>query len=269
MPCNEELPGINWPSVASLCLRFRFVDTDLGDATGFVVVRGGTEYLITNRHCVRGRANDTNAPLSGTGGYPDRVAIAHHAAGHPAGSWLTHVERLYDERGPLWLEHPDFGPRVDVVALPLAHRADVALNPYDPWEPAPRMSLIPSTHVSIIGFPYGQTAGALFPIWVSGAIASEMAVDWDGLPTFLVDARTRSGSSGSPVIAYREVPQVGEEPDTIKIVLVHRLLGVYSGRIADPDGRSDLGIVWKTNVIRDLIDGQKRGVPSVGDPAPD
>ncbi len=37
---------------------------------------------------------------------------------------------------------------------------------------------------------------------------------------------------------------------------VSNLLGVYSGRI---NSESDLGLVWKAQAVRDILDAQKRG----------
>jgi hypothetical protein len=56
--------------------------------------------------------------------------------------------------------------------------------------------------LSIVGYPFGRTGGGGFPIWVQGWIATEPSIDFDALPCFLIDSRTRPGQSGSPVVFF-------------------------------------------------------------------
>ncbi|HLQ54839.1 MAG TPA: trypsin-like peptidase domain-containing protein, partial [Streptosporangiaceae bacterium] len=102
----------------------------------------------------------------------------------------------------LWLQHPDHGRRVDVIALPLQNATGTELHPYDVTGAALPLKAGPSDGVSIVGFPYGLTGGGSFAIWTRGFVDSEPDVDLNDLPLFLIDARTRKGQSGSPVIAY-------------------------------------------------------------------
>jgi hypothetical protein len=73
----------------------------------------------------------------------------------------------------------------------------------------------------------------------------------------MIDSRTRPGSSGSPVIAYRPGRMVALEDGSTAMFggAVWRLLGVYSGRIT---AEADLGFVWKTRVISEIIEGGQR-----------
>jgi hypothetical protein len=115
------------------------------------------------------------------------------------------TEELYDPSGdPRWLEHPAFGRRVDVVALPIVNRAGSHFIGYNPWEVGAALPVGIARPLSIIGFPFGQTAGGLLPVWLQGWVASEPEVDFNDLPLMLIDARTRQGQSGSPVVAYAE-----------------------------------------------------------------
>jgi hypothetical protein len=188
------------------------------------------------------------SPTSAT---PDRLGIAHNRAGRP-GAWTIKFEPLFDSDHPRWIEHPVLGPRADIVALPLTELDDVDLLPYDSTNPGPEMPLGPATSLSIVGFPFGITAGGAFGIWITGAVASEPELDWNGLPVFLVDARTRPGQSGSPVITYSAAGTMpiqggfafGAGPSW-------RFHGVYSGRIRSD---SDLGMVWKTRAVAELLD---------------
>jgi hypothetical protein len=77
-------------------------------------------------------------------------------------------------------------------------------------------------------------------------------IDFDALPTFLIDCRSRQGQSGSPVIAYRGGGMVALTGGSTAVFAgpVYRFLGIYSGRI---NSESDLGVVWKASAIAELI----------------
>lgn len=114
-----------------------------------------------------------------------------------------------------------------------------------------------SDWVNIIGFPFGRSSAGYFAIWVKGAIASDMEIDHDQLPCFLIDSRTRSGQSGSPVIAYAAAgPAIlGNGSLVEQTTPIARLLGVYSGRVNE---QSDIGYVWKIAAIQEILEN---GVP--------
>ncbi len=246
------MASITQPSVMSLLLETCSDNAALGTATGFIVERAGAFYLITNRHVLRGRHQDTNEPLHPSLAVPSRVRIVHNKNAL-IGQYVIAEEPVYSEFGdPLWREHPILGGAVDVVALELTQTDDVAIYSYDPWKPGALLAFGPSDWVSIIGFPFGRTAGAALGIWVGGTIASEPGIDILDRPVMLVDSRTRPGSSGSPVIAYRSGGAVPMENGDTSIFTapVWRFLGVYSGRI-NPE--SDLGYVWKAQVVREII----------------
>jgi hypothetical protein len=105
--------------------------------------------------------------------------------------------------------------------------------------------------VSVVGFPFGIAAGGGLPIWATGFIASEPQVDYEHLPIFLIDCRSRPGQSGSPVIAYRSGGAVTTGGGvSVFTGSVFRLLGIYSGRINE---QSDIGRVRKTTAIQELV----------------
>jgi hypothetical protein len=245
----------------------------MSTATGFIASSPGGPVLITNRHVVTGRHNVTGEPLLKSGQLPWELDIRHHedhpevptspGSGGYASTRVQRTEALYDHDGnPRWIEHPVHGPRFDVVALPLRQLDRVKLLPIvDPPTPL-RIKIAPADPISIVGFPFGIDAGEGLAIWLSGYIASEPAIDaWENLPIMLVDARTREGSSGSPVYAFRSSGLINLEDDAgiqKKSAIVAkpgwRFLGVYSGRL-QPD--SDVGIVWKRSAVDELL----RAVP--------
>jgi hypothetical protein len=145
--------------------------------------------------------------------------------------------------------------------LPFSPPADVCPYHLDLSLAEVDLEIAPSEPLSIIGFPLGLSSGGMFPIWKTGHVASDMDVDYGGLPVFLVDATTKHGMSGSPVIARRI--GMSRRPGTIVIGggTVQRFLGVYSGRISE---ESDIGMVWKPVTLRDIL-----GVSPVASTSPD
>jgi hypothetical protein len=252
------MPTLARPSVASLLIQMRFQTQLLATGTGFLVQRADQLWLVTNRHNLRGRHQETNQPLNKHGAIPDEVVIYHNAGGQ-VGTWIDRVEPLWDATGQsLWREHPILGGAADVVALPLTLTTSIDAYPYDPWSPGFNIMLEPSQRLSIVGFPFGLTAGGLFAVWIGGTVASEPAVDFNNRPIFLVDSRTRPGQSGSPVIYYATGGTFTQASGGMVTYAgtVEEFVGVYSGRIND---QSDLGFVWKRSVVCEIVDSGAPG----------
>jgi hypothetical protein len=233
---------------------------ELGTATGFVVEHESHPYLITNYHVAAGRNPASGQPMHSSCAVPTFLHVFHLMQGpKPPFHWKQFKEPVLDEAGKaLWFEHPKFGRAVDVVALPLTNHQGAELHPYDLSSSGLLMDIGTSDGVNIIGFPYGLTAGGAFAIWTRGFVASEPDVDFENLPKFLVDSRTRSGQSGSPVIAYSTggTHRMKDGGMLLSGQIITNLLGVYSGRI---NMESDLGIVWKVNTVREILQAKKPG----------
>ncbi|WP_202908959.1 S1 family peptidase [Cognatilysobacter segetis] len=248
------MPAVQLPSVKSLLCEMRFGDRILSTGTGFVVRNGATAFLLTNRHNVTGRRNDSGELLSKTGGVPDNIVIHHHVSGR-LGVWEARQEPLFALDGaPLWREHPLHGRRADVVALPLKNIEGVDLYPYELTD-EPRIAVAPGDIVSVVGFPFGMSTGGMLPIWATGFVASEpqVGVNASDLPIFYIDCRSRQGQSGSAVIAHRSGGMVALEGGNSAVFdgPVTRLLGIYSGRV---NAESDIGIVWRTSALHGLVE---------------
>jgi len=245
------MPQIAQPSVQSLLIEMQFNGQPLSTGTAFIVQAPSGPHLITNRHNVTGRRQDNGAPLSPTGGIPNHIAVVHNRNGN-LGQWIPRVEPLYVGDNPRWREHPTLGPNADFVALPLTQLNDVGLYPYDTANTGPDIMVGLADTVSVIGFPFGMTAGGAFGVWATGFLASEPEIDFNDLPVLLIDCRSRQGQSGSPVIAYRSAGGVAMKNGDQAIFSgpVWRFIGIYSGRI---NQESDLGIVWKASAINELV----------------
>ena len=238
-------------SVTSLFLELLARGNRLSTATGFVVQHSGTRFLVTNLHVLAGRQPETNSVLSPTGALPDHVRIAHHT--DTLGTWVFQSEPILDdEERPLWVEHPS-GSQVDIAALQLREE-DERIRFYELDLSLADTDMVPQVAmpVSIIGFPLGLTSAGAFPIWKTGHIASDPDIDYQGRPAFLIDATTRGGMSGSPVVLRM---QGGYSTRDGRMIMAQsrpatRFLGIYSGRI---HGESEIGLVWRPNLLTEIL----------------
>lgn len=240
-------------SLTSLYLKLNVNGSGLSTATGIVVEYDGKYFLITNWHVLSGRNPETGQPMSPTAGIPNEVRIAHHIKSR-LGEWRFHGESLQASDGsPRWISHPD-GSNVDVAALELQNiQPDTQLYPFDLGLADVDVLLQPAMDVSVIGFPLGLRPNAFFPIWKTGHIATDPDLPYGGKPAFLIDATTRSGMSGSPVVIRTQ----GAYTDSSHNYVVTggtltKFLGLYSGRIHD---EIEIGCVWRPHVISELLAG--------------
>lgn len=253
----------------SLLLELSVDGSPIGTATGFVISAGGKYYLITNWHAVTGRHPDTNEDLK-AGKHPTEVTILHHIANN-IGHWKKCTEQLYGQDGePNWLEHP-LGRPIDVIALPLQNGdPDIAVYPMELSLFESEIIATPGMPVSIIGYPSDLTKAGGWPIWKTGHIASDPDIDYRDpyqnykpIPAFLIDAITRHGMSGSPVVirlsggyhVRHDDSSIGYVPSGLQT----RFLGVLSaGMYNDEIGLAEIGLVWRSQLIHDICGIDKK-----------
>jgi len=216
-----------------------------------------TVFLVTNYHVITGHS--PNTALSAKG---DRVVFYIHLNKDDPSQVKQVVLPLYSTAGvPQWEQSSDH-PEADLVLLPLppATYAGIEMYVFIEEHTRPRITIRPTSPATLLGYPYGfsDTVNRL-PVWKTGHVASEPAVDFQGTPSFLVDVSAFPGMSGSPVLAVangvyedeRGVMQLGRG--------FIRLLGVFSAMPvirSDTPGQADtslqLGIVWKASLIAEL-----------------
>ncbi|MQB05720.1 serine protease [Agrobacterium tumefaciens] len=247
------------PTLKSLFIEICFGDLCLATGTAILVANDNESHctLITNRHNVTGRHQETNKCLSPKAGVPDNIVIYFHRKDAVVGGWKPIKLPLYrEDESPWWIEHPRLGARADVVALNLRWGSDITKYPYYLGNQLDRRGIEvgPAETVSVIGFPFGLSSVQRFPIWATGFLAQELELVTPENPTFLIDCRTRKGQSGSAVIAYRAAGYRGIKeglPVThLTNETVWEFLGVYSGRISE---ESDLGRVWHVSAVEELL----------------
>lgn len=207
-------------------------------ATGFIVEHDSEYYLVTNLHVLTGIDFYTGEHLYPDSSSPSELHLWYH--GPLRGEWLVGVEELTDDNGLLWFTHP--WEDTDAAALPLQHIPHGALiSPLnlEPSEDDPE--IFPGITLFIIGFPYGRSSTGKMPIWKTAHMASEYDLDVEGARAFLIDATTREGMSGAPVVLRS---QTGET----------RFMGIYSAQYLD----AEIGMVWRPEIITEILESIER-----------
>lgn len=141
-----------------------------------------------------------------------------------------------------------------MIALPLNIDASIKVYPLDLNLANTDMIPEPAMPISIIGYPAGIRTGTGFPIWKTGHIASDPDLNYDNKPVFLIDATTRGGMSGSPVVLRMSGGFMNRSgARVISAGTSTKFLGIYSGRITQMDNSTEIGFVWKPSVIVDIL----------------
>lgn len=157
--------------------------------------------------------------------------------------------------------------KADVVAIPLEYNK--IFNPINQNEFIRHdIKMEIGTSVFVLGYPKGINVSGI-PIWKNATIATESYIDVDSIPKIYIDAATRKGMSGAPVIVK---PDIGFWTESNSLVnngkLAARVVGIYSGRIpkagtialSEEDVfLSQLGVVYKEKLIDEIINSKFNG----------
>ena len=253
-------------SASSLRIEVRFNETCLSSATGFTVKFDDDYFLVTNLHVVTGVNPETGQCLDKKhAGIPNNLLIHFHKK-NELGRWVSKQINLFVDEQKLWKEHPL--KEIDIILLPLICYEDVDIFTLDINLSNADIVASPAMPVSVIGYPLGLTAAQNWPIWKTGHIASDPDMDFEvGKPAFLIDATTKSGMSGSPVVLRLNGGYTTKEgSQIIGGGMNTKFMGVYSGRIHKD---SDIGRVWKPYLINEIYSGKlifdettRRNMPS-------
>ncbi len=259
-----EIPSVlELLSLKSLFIEMYFDELKLSSGTAFLVANDRESHcaLVTNRHNVTGRNQETNECMSASCAIPNYIVIHFHK-GEELGKWLKVKLPLYRDDGtPFWIEDPILGASADVVALNLNWGSDVTKIPYYMKTNLDRDDLYvgPGDTVNVIGFPFGISTFGKFPVWATGFMAQELLLITNEKPVFLIDCRARKGQSGSPVVAYKPGGYRQFKDGKIHSVMSGtpkwEFLGIYSGRV---NNESDLGMVWHVSVIERILNAAEK-----------
>ncbi|CAM3739355.1 trypsin-like serine peptidase [Smaragdicoccus niigatensis] len=240
---------------------------DTGSGTGFVYAKempGGDRRLavVTNKHVIEGA---------------DEVTL--HFVGGDAGGPALGVGVSVDVPSTAFTGHPD--PDIDVAAMRIGKIVDALVQRGTPVffravpsaiaaTPQRLEDFEPIEPVIFVGYPNGlYDSHSKLPIVRRGHSASALNVDYEGKPTFLIDASVFPGSSGSPVFLYlpSAAPDkhgnfaVNTSPTLVFLGVVaavyHRgapvIQALHIPGIAAEE-MIDLGVVYKASTVSELLD---------------
>ncbi|TMC54252.1 MAG: trypsin-like peptidase domain-containing protein [Chloroflexi bacterium] len=244
-------------------------DGSMWTGTGFLYAvstdRGIVHFLVTNKHVLADTTEITLQFILDQDGQP--------AYGRAA------TARLAPFDVSRWFGHPN--DAVDVAVIPFGEALNgMVAAGYRPFFRALPESLVPSPdvisgfdameRVTFIGYPAGlfDTAN-LTPIARQGFTATPIALDYEGLPQFVIDAAVFPGSSGSPVLLYDRgmvVDRSGNVTIGSRLYLLGVLAAVHHDEVEAEVGKAahrlvarfeqllGLGIVFKTRTIDEAVD---------------
>jgi hypothetical protein len=228
--------------------------------SGFFWNHNNQDYLITNWHNVTGINPDTGKNIGTFTPSHLELSFKHFAAipSHPLPQvFFSKLEiPLFDASDTkIWLEHST-GKKIDVVIVPLLDRLkelNIAYTNGQNYE----STYLPfiGDDCFIVGYPEGITGPAHTPIWKRGSVASIPKMNYDDKPMFLVDTIGNSGLSGSPVIGKGTGMhnRNGVINNNTVIGSWQNFWGIYSGRISTKGIGSQLGRVWRAEVINEIF----------------
>jgi len=271
---------LNFSTVRLMSLRD---DLELGPATGFFfqgISDGYSNYwLVTNWHVLAGRnADQPGQVLHSKGALPNRIRVQFPLRFNQPEYLNRNAEilfqeqflSLYDNEGhALWYQHVRKN-EVDVAVVNLGR--DIAERFYlvgiNEVPASNDMAIEIGNEVFILGYPLGFTHFVNTPIWKRGSIASEPHLETAETKfRVVIDATTRGGMSGGPVIMRAKTHYLDESGEVVESANATRWIGVYASRpnmapsanSLEEDRRAEVGYFYKNGWVAEIITSGIRG----------
>ncbi len=272
-------------------------DIEISRASGFIAKFAQEYYLVTNWHVASGRNPITNRLSSPMGAIPDRIdfhvtVVTTEEIEDKQTSTTLYFKPmsfdLYRDDSPTWLEMMSGDHRVDVALFRLNSAIEELQTPRTrlafieagevtlkrgmtvedrdaPFHAEGVSHFYPQvgSEVFVLGYPHGIELAGVFPIWKRASIASEPQATitsggfkYDDL--LYIDALTKSGMSGSPVISIAKEGEVYVTDDGVGVPMIDRrpyLVGIYAGRegVTNEELEFSIGRVWKVSTIGGIV----------------
>jgi hypothetical protein len=286
---------VDYYSTSASFLSLSFNDVPLAHGTGFFYFYKQRMFFVTARHNLTGVHWETGKNLHSRGGRPNQLTVhswihAEREEQHFVGAG-HHKFALYDDGTPVWMEDTAVKRNADIAVIDLAKIARISslfpdcddLEQLQEWfvyernfrdsfySPSMEANVkIPYVNdkagpyvpvvgqdLFIIGYPLTFAKGGDFPIWKRGSIATEPSQSYRELQAYLIDAVTREGLSGSPVIGNFVNPSFDNGGKGVLTLMgtERAFAGLYTGRIGNRDDFSaQMGLVWQPSIIDQIIE---------------
>jgi Trypsin-like peptidase domain len=180
------------------------------------------------------------------------------------------VMELYDAEGKaVWFQHTrknDIDVAVINVGTLLSNRyRSTSINDVATQND---MRVEIGNEVFILGYPLGFTHFINAPIWKRGSIASEPNLETPVTKfRVVIDATTRQGMSGGPVIMRAKTHYVSESGQITAHINATRWIGINASRpdlpaasgANDDDRRAEIGFFYKAGSVIEVIREGVRG----------
>lgn len=274
---NVKKVAVDTPTNEVLAVTVKITTSEKGGKTGngsgFFYRIGDNLYVITNRHVVIWEEEDF---------YPVTAILRLHVDRLDIKKSEEYRLPLYDkEGGPIWLEHPVYGARADVVAIPVNYNEFTnrfVFKTFSPDNHIPKEVFVPiGADVLVLGYPLGiYDKVNNLPIARNAVIASAYDIPFEGDPYFLIDSWLHEGSSGSPVIT-KPSNMIQTKNGEVRMFNVPQiyLVGIHShsyyvlkkdegenNEDTGPNGNEraqeliGLNVVWFASLIPEIISGK-------------
>ena len=258
-------PKIDPISTAVTPIELIADDNVFGHGTGFIWSNDQGQFLITNWHNLSGQNPFDGSYLNLGGKVPDSIRI------YPA--YLVGPKQLI-QRTPVTIplfetfheptckQHRHFLElRIDIAAIkldPAQQPEQGKLAALNQLGDQPKLFSHVGSNVFVVGYPFAEHEDLhRFPLWKRGSIASEPLIGWQGRPIFLIDAASRPGMSGSPVIRKIFGPAPIWNGDEFYIqgdsIMRQEFVGIYSGHLRSKQQDVTIGIAWYGKLIPEVL----------------
>ena len=271
----EHYPlGFNGGSLRAHCMEMYRDELKLAHGTCFIVwhrvhINGKCEnklLLFTAQHNASGLNFFSRQCLNKSCATPNKLKIYLPLNENPFNFFIHEID-LENEK---IIHHPEGENHCDVIAFNISAQVAEKIEPVafistrNMGHEIGSQKYAPADDLQILGFPFERQQNAL-PVWMSGNFAYEPSrkfpYTWKEkdiskqreLPAYLINAKTFSGQSGSPVMRHhRDQPSWCGSGWMTPAGAVDELIGIYTCRL-EPTGLTnmspDLGLVWGCEVL--------------------